>query len=224
MFALFLITAFAHSTAAQTPDGVIAASRSIDWTTAGVIGGVPSASWTQCGSTLPAESSAATINAALAAAVGTCGPDHYILLAPGNYSLNLTLQMVSGIALRGAGANATFLAWTAFTSSCGAWGGFGVPVCFSDGPGLYYGSTAVEPGGTNSAAWTAQYSNGSTSITLSNVGSSGIVNQQYIYLDQINDNSAPATGLTVCDNTTTPCSLEGGSPGRCSTGPAAADA
>ena len=185
-----------------------------------MIGGVPSASWTQCGSMIPAGSSAATINAAMAAAVGTCGPDHYILLAAGNFTtLNATLQMKSFIALRGAGANSTFLAWTSLTSSCGAWGGFGVPVCFSDASGLYYGSAAVAPGGTNSANWTGPYTEGSTSLTFANIGSSGIVNGQWIYLDQNNDTSITSTGLMVCDTTSPACSLEGGSPGRCSVGP-----
>jgi hypothetical protein len=45
------------------------------------------------------------------------------------------------------------------------------------------------------------------------VGSAGISVGQYIYLDQANAETDPGT-VFVCDNTSLPCSLEGGAPGR----------
>jgi hypothetical protein len=211
---LALLLLFAAPLFAQTPDGVIAAARSTTWSSAGVIGGIPSGTWTQCGTTISAGATLATVNAAIAA----CAVNHFVLMAAGSYSFAGTIEMKSGVELRGAGADQTIIAFTAGTGGCGAWGGYGVHVCFSDATGLYYGSTQVAPGGTNSASWTGGYSQNATSLTLANVGSSGIVNGQWIYLDQNNDTTITSTGLIVCDTTSPACSLEGGSPGRCSVG------
>jgi hypothetical protein len=134
------------------------------------------------------------------------------------------------VVLRGSGPNSTFLVFSGGVV-CGGEGG---QICFIDSSGYYYGSTSVEPGGTNSATFCGTatsgscnntYSQGATTIQLSGIGSSGIVNGQYVYLDEVNDNpSTPSTtnksGMLICDNTssTDGCSLEGGSPGRCSSG------
>src|SRR5579862_4420231 len=62
---------------AQLWSGVIDSKRAIDWTQAGIPGGLPDTSWTQCGSTIAAYSGTdATISNALAA----CAPNHYVLL------------------------------------------------------------------------------------------------------------------------------------------------
>jgi hypothetical protein len=45
-------------------------------------------------------------------------------------------------------------------------------------------SAAVQPGGTNACTWTAGYSQGATSVTLTNCGSTGILNGDMIVLDQ----------------------------------------
>src|ERR1700736_1934676 len=75
----------------QLWSGIIAPSRAIDWTNAGVVGGIPSDSWRQCGSSISAGSSAATINRAIAA----CHParpyregGRYVLLAKGMFNLS----------------------------------------------------------------------------------------------------------------------------------------
>src|SRR5437016_8298097 len=85
----FLIASFIHpaATPAQLVNGVLSPSRATDWTGAGVVGGIPSGSWTQCGTTVPAGSSAGTINSAIAA----CGTDQYVLLAPGTYNLSAAI-------------------------------------------------------------------------------------------------------------------------------------
>src|SRR5215471_21097592 len=73
---VFFLLLFSIGAQAQTSAGILAPSRAIDWSQAGVPGGIPSASWTQCGSTIAAGASAATITAAVQA----CPPNHYVLL------------------------------------------------------------------------------------------------------------------------------------------------
>src|SRR5262249_47783651 len=68
-------------------------------------------------------------------------------------------------------------------------------------------------GGSNAGNWTAGYSQGATSITVGSIGTTGILNGQYVYLDQANDTTI-GSGLFNCDLTTPACSIEGGSPGR----------
>ncbi len=219
---------------AQLWNGILGQNRAIDWssTSPGVVGGIPSASWTQCTTsacktvtTAGASATSAQINAALASAPA----NSYVLLAAGTYSLSAGISMAPNVVLRGAGPDATFLVFTGGTS-CGGEGG---QVCFIDSNGYYYGGSNVAPGTSNSATFcgTASsggcnntYTPGSITIQLSNVGSSGIANGQYIYLDQQNDNPSGASsvksGMLVCDGASgsDSCSLEGGSPGRASGG------
>jgi hypothetical protein len=223
------------SSPAQLWNGVLAPSRAVDWssTSPGVVGGVSSSSWTQCTTaacntvaTATSSATAAQINAAIASAPA----NSYVSLAAGTYSLSSGINMAPNVVLRGAGPDSTFLVFQGGTP-CGGEGG---QICFIDSTGWYYGSSAVTVGGTNSATFCGTaasgscnntYSQGATTIQLSSVGSSGVVNGQYIYLDQANDNpSTPSvsnkTGMLICDNTspTDGCSLEGGSPGRKSGG------
>ncbi len=189
----------------QVWSGMLSPSRAIDWSGAGVEGGIPSGTWAQCGSTIAAYSGAATsINNAIAA----CPANHYVQLGAGTFNLSSGINMLSNVELRGMGANQTFLIFTGSISCNGANPG----ICFM-GDNVYYGGANVQPGGSNAALWTAGYSAGATSITLSNVGSVGIKNGSYIYLDQANDTSIGATQF-VCDVTTPACSLEGGGLGR----------
>jgi hypothetical protein len=206
LFSLMLLCLSGHLHA-QLWSGVIDPSRAVDWssTNPGVVGGVPSASWTQCGSTIAAYSgTAAKINNALAA----CSANTYVLLGAGTFNLSTGIQMVSNVVLRGSGANNTFLIFTG-NNSCG---GEYASICGSL-DSTWTGTPYIQPGGTQAATWSGGYSQGTTSITLTSVGSSGITAGQYIYLDQANKNTDPGT-LFVCDNTTLPCSLEGGAPGR----------
>src|SRR5207248_7572507 len=98
--------------------GIIGPSRAINWSKAGLPATLPNGEttpnpWTpptrtQCGSTISAGASAATINAALAA----CGAGHYVLLGPGTFtfsSANITMYAQNGVTLRGSGAQSTIL-------------------------------------------------------------------------------------------------------------------
>jgi len=101
---------------AQAWSGVLNSSRAIDWSNAGVIGGIPSVSWTQCGSTIAAYTgSASTINNAIAA----CGQNHYVQLGAGTFNLSDGISFwttgnipPTNVALRGMGADQTHLIFT----------------------------------------------------------------------------------------------------------------
>jgi hypothetical protein len=189
------------SSCASSPwANIIACTRAMDWSQVGVEGGIPSASWTQCGSTItPASAGAdtAVINAALAG----CAANHYVLLGPGTFTLgsNTFITMQPNVVLRGSGPDQTFLIMAGpQANGCGIF----ASVCFG-GQNVSASSTAVQPGGVQSATWTAGYSAGTTQITVTNVGSTGIHAGQIVNLDQADDPmsvTAPSTSLgpTVC--------------------------
>lgn len=201
---LFLLILFSISAQAQTSAGILDPSRAIDWSKAGIVGGIPSGSWAQCGSTIPAGSSAATIQNT----INNCPANHYVLLGAGTFNLSTGLNMKSNVVLRGAGANQTFLTFTGTVSCYSAV----AAICITGDLYTYSNSGNNYPGQPNGATWSGGYSQGATSITLTNVGSTGIVNGQYIYLDQANDTSI-GSGLFICDETSPACSSEGGAPG-----------
>lgn len=202
---VLVLLSFATYSAAQAWSGIISSGRAVDWTQAGVVGGVPSASWTQCGSTIPAGASAATINAAIA----SCGANHYVSLSSGTYNIT-GLLMKNNVALRGQGADQTFLVFTGNYAPCT----IPADICFQPSGFVYYGGGAAGPGGSNAFTWSSGYTAGTNSIVLSGIGNSGLSVGQYINLDVANDTSDTGN-LVVCD-TTTPfaCSAQGGSPGR----------
>jgi len=184
-FIAFLI--FPTVSHAQLWSGILAPSRAADWTGAGVVGGIPSGSWTQCGSTIAAYSgTAGTINSAIAA----CGTNQFVLLGPGAFNLSTAIDFAhkSRVVLRGSGANSTFVAFNSgVTSSCYQ----GSPICVSSTDGSY-------PNGHTAINWTAGYSQGATSITLAST--TGLVtNSTIIVLNQCDDgkSGSSCTGSSV---------------------------
>src|SRR5579864_3109364 len=99
---------------AQPWSGIIAPSRAIDWSTAGVTGGIPNRT-TICAS-LTSTASATTIQSAL----NTCPSGQVVSLAAGNYSLSHGLTIPSNVTLRGAGGGQTNLTFSG--SSMYYWG------------------------------------------------------------------------------------------------------
>src|SRR2546423_1913309 len=91
-------TAFAQS--------VIDPSRKIDWSQAGVAGGIPNRT-TICGTALNPGATAAQINSAIAA----CPSGQVVFLNAGTYNLSsgIIFNNKSNVTLRGAGADKTFL-------------------------------------------------------------------------------------------------------------------
>lgn len=177
---LVALACFSGTLHAQPWSGILAPSRAIDWSRAGIPGGPPSASWTQCGSTIASGASAATINAALAA----CAPNHFVLLGPGTFSGGIRWTK-NNVALRGSGADQTFIQGSG-AGTCP--GGFGfnamVVMCTADSsPNIGQGA---------SFNWTAGYAKGATSLTFNSTA--GIIaSQSLVFLDQCDDGYSGTT-------------------------------
>ena len=171
------------SLCAQAWSGIIAPSRATDWSAVGIPGGIPSENWTQCGSTIgPYSGSATTINTAIA----QCGNNQYVLLGPGTFNLSSGVTLQSNAVLRGSGADETVLAFSA-SQGCNGWG---AGICLA-------GSNTYSGGGYTQGDWTASYSQGTTSITLSSV--TGIItNVTPIVLDQCDDGFTGTVGSPTC--------------------------
>lgn len=214
-----LILSLATVVHGQLYTGVVAPSRAIDWSTAGVPGGIPSGSWTQSGGTIAAGASAATIQTALNA----CGTNHFVHLGTGTFSLNNGLTVPSNCELRGDGANLTTLN---FTNDGGYyWGqyfiGFiGTYATASDnGSAPGFGGCA---GACTKVTWTGTGTLGNTTFTkgdtVLNLGASATGLSAGMMLQAVqNDNAAPGSGATpgalTCAAGT--CSREGsGNTGR----------
>lgn len=159
-------------------NGIVNTSRSADWTHAGA---TIATGYTQCGSTVAAGTSAATVQGL----INACAPNTYLLLGPGSFSFTTGLVLKSNIILRGSGSNSTFLS---FSGSNGC-SGSASNICVPSGDTNYWG------GPTNTANWTAGYTQGATSITLSSTTNLAVGNP--LILDQIDtqaDNSALYVG------------------------------
>src|SRR2546428_1929977 len=158
--------------AAEPWAGILDPSRAIDWSHAGIPGGIPNRA-TICASLDPG-STAAQINAAIAA----CPADQVVFLTAGTFTLSAGLNLKSDVTLRGAGAARTKLVFTG-TTQCDR----GPPpypvICLK-------GSFSWAGGVENSADWTAGYAKGTTVITLSNTANLR-GRDSFLILDQVDD-------------------------------------
>jgi len=178
---ILILLCLSACASAQQWSGILAPTRAINWSNAGVPGGIPSR--TSICSTLSAGASVSQINSAISA----CPSGQVVYLNAGTYSgLSGIIQMKSGVTLRGAGPDQTFLVWSA-PGSCG----FSALICIWNGDGNWQG------GPDNSAKWTAGYAQGTTSITLSSVTNLKV--GQLLVLDQANP-SADTGNIWACMN------------------------
>jgi hypothetical protein len=191
-----------------------------DWSTAGVVGGIPT-SRTQCGATLTLGGTAATntttINNALANAA--CA-NKYVLLPSGTYNYNgIEIDGTNNVTLRGAGpgSSGTMLVLSS-DFSCRGYGSY---VCIINNNS----STDFVPDNpVNVSNWTAGYSKGTATITLSAriLGSTSPATGMLLHLDQLDDGRTdlwPADWNCQSGDTTegandATCSDEGGDGGR----------
>src|SRR5215831_11140052 len=101
IFSLLICSTLSYG---QAWAGILSPARTIDWSTAGIPGGVPSGSWTQCGSTIASGASTATIQSA----INSCGGNQFVKLGPGSFSLSASLAAnKSNFVLRGSGPTQT---------------------------------------------------------------------------------------------------------------------
>jgi hypothetical protein len=169
----------------QTIPSPIAPSRSIDWSNAGVTGGIPNR--TAIYTTLNPGATAAQINTALAA----CPSGKVVFLSAGAYNLTSGIDFNGNdsITLRGAGPDKTFLVFTG-SSACR---GMGADICVGPANSSYYVETP-----THTADWTAGFAKGTTQITLSNT--TGLAPGMVMVMDQLN-NDTDVGGVYVCETT-----------------------
>lgn len=200
-------------------------TRAINWTLAGIPGGVPTNRTVACAS-LTSSATAANINSAFA----NCPNGQYVALAAGTYSTagwrlqaNVDSNHGTNVTIRGAGTLLTIINFTGSPDACmGAAG----DVCFINNFAIGGDNAFALPpcGGGNSANcadWTGGYAKDATSITLKNVGTNWPGVSGIIILDQANDLTNSA-GLIQCD-VIGPCSYSGGAFGRVLTGSKARD-
>jgi len=186
-FVTFLIfPAVAH---AQAWSGIISPERATVWAGAGVVGGIPSASWTQCGSTIAAYSgTAATINNAITA----CGKNQCVILGAGTFNLSsgITMGGKSNVCVRGQGANSTFLVFRGGVNCLESGSQFGLCIQSTD-------STFGTQPPANIYNWTAGYAQGTNQITLSSAALINIVGgaspPTLLVLDQCDDGYTGST-------------------------------
>lgn len=190
-FALLLFVATGLCPAQQW-SGILASSRAIDWSKAGLPATFPDGEttpnpWTppartQCGSTVPAGTSFATINSDLAG----CAAGTYLLLGAGTFSgtTTITLGSQNNVTLRGSGADKT-------TIQCS---------------GTCTIALSNPSSGGASYSWTSGLSQGSTTIGFGSAPGS-VTNDLLILYGTSNDTDSG--GPFVCSTTTT-CSEAGG--------------
>lgn len=187
------------SQAQQPWSNIISTTRATDWSAAGIPGGIPSGSWSQCGPTISAFGSSASpaspsqINSAIAG-TGTgytgCSTPYVVILGAGDFYLSGGISMASNVVLRGQGASQTRLHFSS-DADCNGWN---AAICMA-GSNVYGNSSGC--GGCTEADWTGGFSQGSTQITLSSV--TGIkTNLTPIVLDQCETGLSGTTGTDAC--------------------------
>lgn len=178
LWSLGVFLSFATCVTAQPWAGILDTQRAIDWSAAGVVGGIPArpSPASNCATFSPG-ATAAQVNSAIA----SCATNGVVYLNAGNYTFSDGLVLGrSNVTLRGAGPDQTKIV---FTGDDGCFGVIGA-ICVRGGNQGYYG--ADDGGGPdNIANWTAGYAKGSTTISVSNV--TGLQVGMPIYLDQLND-------------------------------------
>jgi hypothetical protein len=195
LICVVVFPALAHG---QQWSGIIAPSRAIDWSNAGVLGGIPNRT-VFCASLNPG-ASPNQINSA----IQSCPANEVVFLNAGTYNVSggIAFNGKSGVTLRGAGADQTFLVFSS-GNSCH---GFSADICIDSSDTNWVG------GASNSANWTAGYAKGTTAITLSSVTNLKVGSP--IELDQNDDASDPGNIYHCQTNSSSPpCSLEGNNNG-----------
>ena len=162
---LLLLGAYAQ---AQLWSGIIDPTRAIDWSTAGVPGGIPNR--TVC-TTVQASSfgnGSSDATSGIQSALNSCSANQAVLLSAGAFRINSSLRVPSNVTLRGSGAGQTIL--DLHGSSNGA---------------INLGSG--DPNTGNAVAITGGSTRGSTSITLSNASLASVGG--YLLITELNDSS-----------------------------------
>jgi hypothetical protein len=187
----------AHAQAQSLPPEIIEFGRRVDWTGAGITGGIPYRANGTC-ATLDSTATVDDINAAIAA----CN-NGVVYLNAGTYNLTrgITFRGSSHVTLRGAGPGQTILKFTG-SDPCG---GLHANICVI-GSSVWSGN--VPPGHIRN--WTGEYSKGATQITIDSTA--GMWVGMVVILDQLDD--IEDTGGVIVSDLADKFSLGGRAPGR----------
>lgn len=172
---------------AQSWLGIVPAGSAVDWSQAGIPGGIPTTR-TQCGSTLVP--SGASDVAQIQNALNACATAHplsanspddggYVLLGSGTFQIDGVLTMKNNVSLRGGGPRKTILNNTITSGNT-------LPIRF--------GSSA--PSGSTYTTITGGATQGSTSITVS--GGTLPTAGQMLLIDEIDPSWVDLGGCTWC--------------------------
>lgn len=207
---LVMLLLFPAAASAQNWAGILAADRGADWSASGVVGDIPSASWSNCVTSACNTLFGGTVtNTTITNALNSAPSNTVVRVPAGTFSVGAINISRSNVVLRGAGANATRLNFTSqYTGN-----GYGTGRVVNVG-----GAATGTPrfGGVTTATWTAGYSRGTTVITLSST--SGLIagppgTGTLIFLDQQDDtvDGYPAAGdIYSCATSSNSCSNQGG--------------
>lgn len=91
---------------------VLAPARRVTWSQAGVVGGIPSATWAQCvtaSCNTVVSNGASSTTAQINAALDSASANTYVLLPSGTYTAGASWRGDSNVVLRGQGANLTVM-------------------------------------------------------------------------------------------------------------------
>src|SRR3954471_839964 len=170
LFSIFLL--FSTLLYGQSWSGILDPARAIDWTNAGIPGGIPSGSWANCVTTACNTLNSGTVTAASINAALNSAPNNTVVRVPaGSFTIGSSVASNRGhVVLRGAGPTQT-------------------TITLGSGANLFFGATGTgglggEPGIT-ATNWTGGLTKGTTVLTVAS--SSGMSIGQQVVLDQLNN-------------------------------------
>src|SRR5271157_202362 len=158
---------------AQAWSGILDPSRAIDWSTAGIPGGIPNRT-TVC-ATINASNygnGSSDATSAINSALSSCPSGEVVVLSAGTFLIDGNAQVPGGVTLRGQGANQTVLNAMGTPT-------YGHPVV---NLGASFGSF---PSVSNQVSITSTNSKGDTSITVSNA--MAITPGTFLMISELND-------------------------------------
>jgi hypothetical protein len=171
LFSMFLLFAplFLYG---QSWSGILDPARAIDWTNAGIPGGIPSGTWANCVTTACNTLNSGTVTAASINAALNSAPNNTVVRVPaGSFTIGSSVASNRGhVVLRGAGPTQT-------------------TITLGSGTNIFFGAAGTgglggEPGIT-ATNWTGGLTKGSTVLTVAS--SSGMSVGQQLVLDQLNN-------------------------------------
>lgn len=186
---------FSGVSSAQVWSGVLSPSRAIDWSNAGVTGGIQNRT-TIC-ATLNPGSTVSQINSA----INNCS-NGVVQLNAGTYNLTSGIQLKSNVTLRGAGANQTKLNFTGFSNGLGGSGTYAIGVegnysaqWWDQAPGPFGANPSNIKSWVGTNGKTGVYTKGATVLNLASAptGSPNLSVGDMLFLVQDDDSSPLST-------------------------------